>query len=129
MQKRKEKLRTDIRYARRLSAPKKAKKGIREAQQYLNNSSPPEFYSSVFKTIREYLGDRFHLPAAGITADVVDNALKTKGISEDMLNRLRDIFKECDMARYAPSEFGKTEMEATFNKLKEVMDYLERQKS
>ncbi|GBD95330.1 MAG TPA: protein BatD [Nitrospirae bacterium] len=128
MQKRKEKLRTDIRYARRLSAPKKAKKGIREAQQYLNNISTPEFYSSVFKTIREYLGDRFHLPAAGITADVVDDALKTKGISEDMLNRLRDIFKECDMARYAPSEFGKKEMEATFNKLKEVMDYLERQK-
>ncbi len=120
--KRVEKLKTDTRYARRIHAPKKAKKGIREARQALDGENPEEFYRVVSKTIREYLGGKFHLHSGGMTADIVDKILKSKGISENILDKLKDIFRDCDTARYAPSEFSKEQMKTTFKRLQEVIN-------
>ncbi len=124
--KRSEKLKTDTRYARRLYASKKAREGIKKAQRFLSEEKRQEFYDAIFKTLQEYLGDKLHLPAGGITIDVVDEILKPRGIDEDTLSKLRDIFKDCDMARYAPSEFGKSQMEVTFKNIEEILRFLER---
>ena len=124
--KRSERLKTDTRYARRLYASKKAREGIKKAQQFLNKKKRLEFYDAIFKTLQEYLGDKLHLPAGGITIDVVDKILKPRGIDEDTLSKLKDIFKDCDMARYAPSEFGRSQMEVTFKNMEEILRFLER---
>ncbi len=128
IKKRKEKLSRDIGYARRLAAPKKARKGIHKAEQYLRKNKTIEFYDSVFKTTREYLGDRFHIPSGGITSDVVDHTLKAVNVNDVILGKLRNIFKECDMARYAPSALTTAGMEDTLKDLKEAIDYLEKNK-
>jgi hypothetical protein len=128
IKKRKEKLSRDIGYARRLAAPKKAGKGIRKAEQYLRKNKTSEFYDSVFKTTREYLGNRFHIPSGGITSDVVDHTLKAVNVNDVVLGKLRNIFKECDMARYAPSTLTTAGMEETLKDLKEAIDYLEKNK-
>jgi hypothetical protein len=126
MKKRKEKLSTDIGYARRLSAPRKARKGIREAERFLGKNNPPEFYSAVFRTVREYVGNRYHVSSGGITAEVAGELLTEKGINKDIVSRLKGVFRACDMARYAPSETGRTDMEGALRELKEIIDYLER---
>jgi hypothetical protein len=128
IKKRREKLSSDIGYARRLAAPKKAGKGIHKAEQYLRKNKTIEFYDSVFKTTREYLGDRFHIPSGGITSDVVDHTLKAGNINDGILDKLRNIFKKCDMARYAPSAITTSGMEDTLKDLKEAIDYLEKNK-
>jgi hypothetical protein len=128
MQKRKKRLNTDIGYARRLSAPKKAKKGIQEAENCLNKNSTEEFYDAVHKTIREYIGDRFHLASGGITVDIIDDTLKDRKIEETLLDGLKNIFEECDMARYAPSQLSAENMKNTLKNLKEIIDYLEKHK-
>ncbi len=128
MQRRKERLSTDIGYARRLSAPRKARKGIHEAEDFLAKNRAGEFYDAVFKTIRDYVGNRFHVPSGGMTADSAGEVLKDKGLAPDMLSRLINIFRECDMARYAPSELGTDKMRETLIGLKELIDYLERHK-
>ncbi|MBI4682948.1 MAG: protein BatD [Nitrospirae bacterium] len=126
--KRKERLSTDIGYARRLTAPRKARKGIYEAEDFLAKNRADEFYDAVFKTIRDYVGNRFHVPSGGMTADSAGEVLKDKGLAQDMLSRLINIFKECDMARYAPSETGGDKMQEILKELKEIIDYLERHK-
>jgi hypothetical protein len=128
MHRRKERLSTDIGYARRLSAPRTARKGIREAEDFLAKNSTSEFYDTVFKTIRDYVGNRFHVPSGGMTADSAGEILKDKGLAPDMLSRLINIFRECDMARYAPSGSGTDKMQETMKELKEIIDYLERLK-
>jgi len=129
MQRRKERLSTDIGYARRLSAPRKARKGIREAEDFLAKKMSTEFYDAVFRTLRDYIGNRFHVPSGGLTADSAGEVLKDKGLEQDMLSRLIHIFRECDMARYAPSEPGPDKMQGTLKELKETIDYLERHKA
>lgn len=128
VRKRKERLSTDISYARRLKAPKKAKKGIQDAEQCLKKGMPGEFYDTVFNTLRQYIGNRFHLPSGGITADTVEHAFRDKEIEGRILDNIKNIFGECDIARYAPAELGTESMAHTLKSLKEIIDYLERYK-
>jgi hypothetical protein len=128
LKRKKERLTSDIGYARRLSAPGKAKKGLRDAAEYLKSNSTEDFYGAVSKTIREYLGDRFNLSSGGMTIDVVDGLLRDKGISDEMLHAIKMIFQECDIARYSSAGLGKAEMEATLTRLKEVINFCERLK-
>ncbi len=126
--KRNERLKTDLRYARRLRAPKKARAGLNEARGFLSQNKAHEFYDSVFKTLQEYLGNRYHIAAGGITVNIVDEVLRPKGLDNEMLNNLKDIFMQCDMARYAPSEFNEEKMQESLANLKKIIDYMERKK-
>ncbi|MEE8359860.1 MAG: BatD family protein [Candidatus Omnitrophota bacterium] len=123
---RSERMRTDERYARHASAPRKARAGLKEASGFMKQKKSGEFYSAVFKTMQEYLGDRYLLVAGGITANIVDELLKDKGIKKDILDKLERLFADCDMARYAASQFGAKEMEEAFRCLREIIEYMER---
>ena len=122
------KIKSDVKYARRLYAPAKAKKGLQQANMLLAKNDIEGFYKVIFKTIQEYIGDRFHIASGGITADVVDTVLKNRGLDEGILWRLRIFFRDCDQARYAPSTINKEQMFATFNIAREIIDMLERVK-
>jgi hypothetical protein len=128
IQKKRERLNTDIGYARRLKAPRKARKGLDEASRHLKNNNVEAFYGAVFRILREYIGDRFHLTSGGITIEIVDTNLKKLGLPEEILTDIKDIFSECDIARYAHSGFGSSKMQATLKRLKEVIQTLEKAK-
>ncbi|MFH0791345.1 MAG: BatD family protein [Candidatus Omnitrophota bacterium] len=123
-----QKLITDTRYARRLQAPAKAKKALKEAGRLLQEGKTEAFFDAVFKTIRMYLADRFHLSPGGVTAVTIEEIAKEKGIVSEVLDKIKRIFADCDMARYAPAQFGQKQLEDIFQNLKEVIDYLEKQK-
>jgi hypothetical protein len=124
----KRRLKTDLRYARQLFAPRKAKTGIRRAQNYLDKGSTLEFYDTLFETLQGYLGDKFHLPSKSITVSIIDDHLKDMSVAEEVLANLRDIFRECDMVRYAASQLTKNNMQDSLRKLEEVIDYFQRRK-
>ncbi len=123
-----QKLKTDVRYARLLKAPGKAREGIRKARGYLTQGKTKEFYDTVFQTLQEYLGDKFHLPSRSITISVIDDTLKEKSLPENVLTALREIFSDCDMARFSVSERNLQDMEGTLKGLEETIDYFQRNK-
>jgi hypothetical protein len=127
--KEKEKLKSDVRYARRLGAPSKAKKGINQARRFLQQGRQFEFFNTVFKTLQEYIGDKFHLPSGGITLETVERVLRELQIKDDTIKKLKSIFDDCDTVRYAPSsEFDKKRQERIFVLMKEVIGELQRHK-
>ncbi|MGB2706338.1 MAG: BatD family protein [Candidatus Omnitrophota bacterium] len=123
---RKEKLEKDIRYARRLVAPKKARANLKKARYFLAKADAGEFYGALFKTLQSYFGDKFHLPTHGITITVIDEVLRPKGVKEEALEKLKSVFEECDLVRYATSAFDREKMEESFKKTSEIIDYFER---
>ncbi|MFA5363341.1 MAG: BatD family protein [Candidatus Omnitrophota bacterium] len=125
---RQKRFKTDLKYARQLLAPRKARAGIRQAKKYLEKSNAQKFYDALFDTLQEYLGDKFHLPSKGITSSIIDEQLGGNGIAEEVLVKLRDIFRDCDMVRYASSQLTREDMRASLNKLEEVIDYFQRKK-
>ena len=122
---RKERIRTDLRYARLLRAGKLAQKGLRKTERNLREGKAAEFYDSVFKTLQGYLGNRFDLPAWSLTANEMDHLPDAELTDERILEKIRDIFSRCDRARYAPYEFSKPETEETFQRMKEIINHLE----
>ncbi len=127
-QARNRRIKTDIKYARQLLAPKKARSGIRQAKNYLDKGNIQEFYDVLFKTLQEYLGDKFHLPSKGITISVIDEHLRNKNVPEEILISLRDIFRDCDMVRYAASQLREENTRNSLRKIEEIIDYLQRHK-
>ena len=125
---RKKHLHSDLKYARRLLAPRKARQGMLKAQNYLKQNSTKEFFDTLFITLQEYLGGMFHLPSQSITESVVDEQLKNKNIPPEALIKLKNIFKTCDAARYAGTSCGQEEMERAFKDLQEIIDYFQRHK-
>ncbi|UCE70977.1 MAG: hypothetical protein JSU99_06665, partial [Nitrospiraceae bacterium] len=73
-------------------------------------------------------GNRFHVPSGGITGDSLDSIIKGEHIDSEIKERLKNIFRECDMVRYAPAEFNTARMEETLTEMRELIDYLERHK-
>jgi hypothetical protein len=123
-----QRLRADVRYARKLQAPGKARRGIAAAKKLLKGNKPKEFYDEVFDTLQGYLGDRFHLASKSITAGIIDDILKPRNVSVEIQEKVNALFKDCDMARYAPSGFAADQMQKALADLEDVIDYLQRNK-
>lgn len=126
---RREKMRTDLRYAGQRRASKSAKKGIRETERSLGKGRSDEFYNVLFKTLQVYLGEKFQIPPGGITGKTIDQDLRLKGIGQNLCQNLRILFEECDTARYGSLVYERSKMEETFRLMKETICQLERQKS
>lgn len=122
-----QRIKTDVEYARSLRAPKTARRGLRDVRAVLSRGgSPQEFYSCLSRSLRGYLGDKFHLPSAGITEEFVDNVLRPQGAGEEVAVKLKRLFRDCDMAKFAPAEFGAKQMKEALGLLKEAINILER---
>lgn len=119
-QARKDYLAQDVRYARSLAAPRKAKHNLVNAHNLLNIKETAKFYDAVFKTLQEYIGDKFHLSTAGISSDVIEK-LKKRGVDPSILDELKVCFDTCDRSRYAPSDVEEEEAKRVFKMLKNVI--------
>ncbi len=122
---RQQRLKTDVVYARRLKAPLAAKKGLAAAQKLIEKEDPREFYDGLFQTLKEYLGHKFHLPAGTISVVEISQLLKAKR-QEALSEKIKSIFDECEMVRYASATVDKTKMKEIFQKTQEIIDALER---
>ena len=121
-----EKMRKDKRYARFLRAPRKARGGIARAKALIGKKDPVQFYDVVFKTIQEYIGDKFDLPKGAVTSLIIDESLRPAGYDDDALNMLKEVFDACEMARYA-SLIPDAEKEGEIlEKMKRAIDHMEK---
>ncbi len=121
-----QRMQSDVVYARRLLAPKKAHKGIEQARQNLESGRGKEFYDTVFRTLQEYLGNKLHLSSGAVTLDGIEKEFQKHRIGLDSLQKIKTVFTECDMVRYAshPSDFSK--MQVVLKRVEEIIDDLER---
>jgi hypothetical protein len=119
------KMETDVVYARRLLAPKEASKGLRQAARLKALNQKGEFYTALFKTLQQYLGNKLHFSSGAVTFATVQPLLSGRmeaGILED----LKGIFEECDAVRYAPVTVDETAMNGSYERVQKIIDYLER---
>jgi len=123
-QKRKDKLANNVSYARQKQAPRKARKGFASATKLAQEGKSEEFCNVIFKTMQEYLGDKFALPSAGITSEVV-NELRQCGVKEEALEKLQSFFESCDSVRFASAEISQSEMQRMLELTEETMKLLD----
>ncbi len=63
-----------------------------------------EYQTELTFIIREYLENQFHVPALESTTDEIIASLKKKKLESDWLDRLRKLFQNADLVKFAKSE-------------------------
>jgi hypothetical protein len=111
-----DKLRDDVAYARRSRAAKHARRMLDEAGSF----------DQIQRALQSYLGDRLNIPASGITASIIDEQLVPRELNGDLVAMLKACFEACDNARFAGVANSEAEKHATTDKIRTLIDELEK---
>jgi len=127
-QRRRERLRSDVRYARARRAYGNAQRRLAEAERLLHagQGQGAAFYVALFKTLQDYLGDRLNLPSSGITSDIVEEQLRPRALPPEICQALKEVFAACDAARFAPAMQDKVDRERLVKIVREVVAVMEK---
>ncbi len=87
-----------------------------------------EAYAELFRAVQEYIGDRFNLTSEGLTTIELEQHLRPRGIPEELLNQLLDLFNRCDAARFAPRSSAVGQIDATLTATASMLKQLDRWK-
>lgn len=97
--------------------------GLAKLNQLAAQNNSDEFFATMFRLLQEQLGERLDLPASAITEAVIEQHLQGRGLPDQTLQTLRELFQLCDQARFAPIKTTQ-QLAALVPKLKAVLDQL-----
>jgi hypothetical protein len=125
-QRQKEKLNSDIGYARLRRAHKLAKKRLGQAHKLISSEKSKEFHSEIAKALIGYVGDKLNLPAYGLTKDRIELELSNRGVEKEKIDNLLKLLDSCDYARFAPGSSEVAEMKNFLSSVEKAIVDLEK---
>ncbi len=121
--KRAEALANNPRLRRQREVAHTVRTGLARLNQLAAEKDSEEFFATMFRLLQEQLGERLDLPASAITEAVIEQHLQGRGLPDQTLQTLRELFQLCDQARFAPIKTTQ-ELAALVPKLKAVLEQL-----
>jgi hypothetical protein len=126
--KRGEQLANNPRLRRQREVAQRVREGLKELRTQAGAQQSDAFFATLFRLLQEQLGERLDLPASAITEAVIDERLRGRGLPDDALKSLHELFQTCNLARYAPLKSGQ-ELAALIPKLENVLRALQQLKT
>lgn len=129
IERRRERFRTDVAYARRTHAYKNAEELLIASSGHLLEGDAGQFYSDLSRLLIRYLSDKLNLPPGTLPHELLEalkKVLQTKRIDEELLNELKAIFDKADLVKYSRASGDREEMEKMWEKAKTLLNRLER---
>lgn len=121
--KRKENLANNPRLRRQRQVAQIIRDGLQQLQRLAAEKNSDEFFATLFRLLQEQLGERLDLPSSAITEAVIDERLRPRGVADETLASLHELFQTCNLARYAPIKSSQ-ELAAIIPKLESVLNQL-----
>ncbi len=125
LRKRQIRFQTDIGFARRTQALKKARQELETCARLFREGASDEFYVALSRALRQYLGDKLNRPAGGITVDIVE-VLKERNLDRSLLEELRGCFERIDLAKFSAAKGNPQQMDELLKRLKQLVASLEK---
>jgi hypothetical protein len=126
--KRAESLANNPRLRRQREVAARVRDLLKELRAHASAQKSAEFFAALFRVLQEQLGERLDLPASAITEAVIDERLRNRGLSDDVMRSLHELFQTCNAARYAPVHSSE-ELSALIPKLEGVLRALQGMKA
>jgi tetratricopeptide (TPR) repeat protein len=123
---RRERLGADLRYARFTRAGRAARAALGEAREALSRGDAVGFHDRVAHAVSEYLAAKLDLPPGAVTADAASARLREVGLVGGVADELREFLAACEVARFAPSAAGDGDMRRTLGRAERIIRSLER---
>jgi len=122
-ERRRRRLSSDAAYARSRRALGAARGRLDKARKAAP-ADPDAAYAAVAEAITYYLGDKFNLPAAGLTRDTVRQLLTDFPVPDELTSRTLACLDRADSGRFAPGAAG-TGIEGLIQEAEDVVGALE----
>jgi hypothetical protein len=116
-------IQSDSPRARVIRSANIAKQQLAAAQIISDEGRYEDLLEQLHLTLREYLGERFNLPVAGMTGSVV-NVLAGQDLSTEILLKIQQFFDQYDMHRFAKTKFSQDEALSIWNEINEIISIL-----
>ena len=123
---RRERLGADLRYARFTRAGRAARVALGEARDALSHGDAVVFHDRVAHAVSEYLAAKLDLSPGAVTADAASARLREIGLVGGVADELRDFLAACEVARFAPAAAGDGDMRRTLDRAEQIIRSLER---
>jgi tetratricopeptide (TPR) repeat protein len=121
-----ERLGSDVRYARFTRAGRAARSALGEARGALGRGDAVAFHDRVASAVRDYLTAKLDLPPGAVTPEQVSARLREAGLGDGIADEVRAFFAACEVARFAPSAAGDGDLRRTLDRAEEIVRALER---
>ena len=124
-QREREKIHSDIGYARQRRAHKVARKRLKGASRLISEGSSGEFYCEVARASLQFVGDKLNLPGYGLTKDQIEDHLSGRGVDREKIDRFTKLLDSCDFGRFAPGSSSAEEMKGFLKQAEKIIADLE----
>ena len=122
----KDRLDQNVSRARRLHAYTNGLKKWKVAAKSIKQK-PEIFYGNISKVLGGYIADVLNIPeATGGTEEALE-ALGEKGVADEIMKEIREIFNASDFARFASGEDSPQEREQLLRRTRTIIQRLERE--
>jgi hypothetical protein len=120
-----ERLDSDVGYARERRARRFAQRRLRLARKLISEQNSREFYCEISRAMMQYVGDKLNLSAHGLTKDSMVDNLTQKGFAKEKIDDLVGLLDSCDFARFAPGSSSDEEMRRFLDRAEKAIVELE----
>lgn len=121
-----ERLRTDVGFARHRLASKHVRRYLDHASKALHAKDSRTFYDALSKGLSQYLADKLNRPVGAVQIQGVCQQLEAKGAAEDLVAALRALDERCQMSLFASAAIEPAKLQEDFNRARGVIDRLEK---
>jgi hypothetical protein len=123
---RRARLREDRGLYRSRRARQRARKRLKVAERHMGDADPTAFHEDLARALVEYVADRFDRSPAGLTYDVADELLQSRGVDEALRRRFRACLEACDFARFVPDATRKERRAESAREVGAIIEQLEK---
>lgn len=123
---RRARMRSDRGVARAGKSRSRARKRLRAAEKRLAILDAGAFHEEVARALVDYVADRFDRSSAGLTYEVADALLESRGVEASLRERFRACLESCDFARYVPGSGTEARKAHVLREAIELVDLLEK---
>jgi hypothetical protein len=122
---RREKLASDIGYARFRSASRQARKRLAKARSLAKLETAGDYYGELTLAVTAYIADKLNISPHGLTSDGISELLRNKGAAEDLVNNTVQFLRQCDFARFAPASLTQSDIDIALKSAEQIMTRME----
>ena len=121
-------LRSDQRYARLHRAGATTRARLKSVEGAMKEGRAAEFYGGIARAVSAYVADRLNIPAGGLTPELVHEQLSARDADPELLRRMDEFYRICDLARFAPTGARGEEMGQCYGEATGILEALRRAK-
>lgn len=96
------KKRSNVAFMKNKKATGVARKRLKAAEKFMKAQNHEAFWQETSNALWGYMSDKFNIPRATLSFSSAEQALKDKGVKEELIKRFSEVLNNCEFARFAP---------------------------